>query len=80
VTFLEAINALEKKVSKLGIKYKDGTPMEPVAAMGRIGRLHGDRYDQVINDLEHGKITCDAYFLEMMKMIEEYQTREREIA
>lgn len=79
LTFLEAVDSLESNVAKLGIKYPDGQPMEPVVAMGRIGAYHGARYDGVLNRLTEGQITVEQYFLEMMRMIHEYVQRNREI-
>lgn len=80
MTFLDAINSVEKRMSRLNIKFKDGTPMHPIVAQGRVGRFHGKRYDFVIDSLDHGEITIDHYFLEMMRMINEYATRSREPA
>lgn len=75
--FLHAINALERKVQNLGMKMKDGTPIPPVVGMGKIGRFHGIRYDFCISSLRMGNTTVEEYFLEMNKMITEYQNRER---
>jgi hypothetical protein len=75
MTFLEATNSIEKVVSRLGIWYKEGERMEPIRALGKIGRFHGSRYDQLIQKMSHQQITVEAYYLEMMKMIQEYWVR-----
>lgn len=72
MTFLEAINALENRAFKLGITYPDGTKVEPIVAIGEVGAFSGEKYDAIIDDFESGKITIEAYFLEMMKLIEKY--------
>lgn len=78
MTFLEAIEAIEKKVDKLGIRFKDGTRMPPVVALGKIGVFHGRRFDFVVDSLDQGLISVDVYFMEMIKMITEYHSRDRE--
>lgn len=80
MTFLEAIEAIEHLAGKCGIKHRDGEPMEPIAALGKIGAYYGERFDSVLHSLEAGDISIEAYLLEMIKMIKGYQTREREIA
>jgi hypothetical protein len=75
MTFLEAIHSIEKVVSRLGMRYKDGERMEPIRALGKIGRFHGSRYDSVIHQMSHQQITVEEYYLEMMKMIQEYWVR-----
>jgi hypothetical protein len=62
MTFLEAINAIENLVGKMGIKYRDGSPMEPVVAMGRVAAFHGPRFDFVLDSLQKGDSTVEHYF------------------
>ena len=77
MTFLQAINSLEKRIEKIGMRHPDGTPLEPVIAMGKIGRFHGERYNEVIDAMERAELSIEQYFTEMIKMIMEYQNRER---
>lgn len=78
MTPFQTIIQLERKAHKLGMKYKDGTPLDDCVAMGRVGVFHDKRYDFVIDSLDQGLITIEEYFLEMMRMITEYSTRERD--
>lgn len=77
MTFLEATNTIEKRVAKLQMKYHDGELMEPIVALGRIGSYHGERFDNVLEALKTGAINTTEYFMEMIKMIMEYEARPR---
>lgn len=75
MSFLEAIKAIEKRVEGIHIRLKDGTPIAPVVALGRIGRYHGARYDFVIEELYEGRERVEWYYTEMIKMIMGYEKR-----
>lgn len=77
MTFLEAIHSIEKVVSRLGMRYKDGERMEPIRALGKIGRFNGIRYDQILQQMRQQEMTVEEYYLEMMKLIQEYWVRVR---
>lgn len=77
MTFLEAIQSIDLRVGKCRINHSDGNMIEPSVAIGKIGVFHGERYDHVIESLKTGSISIDSYYLEMIKMISEYQHRER---
>lgn len=78
MTPFQAIVGLERKVHQLHIKFKDGTPMEDVIAMGKIGNYHAKRYDDVLDAFNQDKISIEQYYMDMMKMIVEYGSRDRD--
>lgn len=73
MSFLTAINSIEKIAEKLKLKYPDGTLLEGVVALGYVGHFHGERFDSLLDRLTNRSITVDEYYLEMIKMIREYQ-------
>jgi hypothetical protein len=75
MTFLEAINAIEKLVSKLRMKHKDGSEMEPIVAIGKIGHFYGERFDSLLTATEQGQISIEEYYMEMVKIIHSYRRR-----
>lgn len=75
MTFSEAIDAIEKRASKLKMRDREGELLEPMVAIGRIGVYHGQRFDHILDAFENGKIPVEIYFTEMIKMIMEYQNR-----
>lgn len=78
MTPFQAIVGLERKVHQLHIKFKDGVFMDDIIAMGKIGNYHGKRYDDVLEAFAQDKISIDQYYMDMMKMIVEYGSRDRD--
>lgn len=73
MTFLEAINKIHKAVNELKIKNADGEILLDEFGLARVGANMSDRYDQVLEDLEVGKIDVDGYYQEMMALILSYR-------
>lgn len=73
MTFLEAINKIHKAVNELKIKNAAGEILLDEFGLARVGANMSDRYDQVLEDLEVGKIDVDGYYQEMMALIWSYQ-------
>lgn len=72
MTHLEAIEAVESKLTELGLKDVFGDPIEGIEAVGIIAKFHGPVWDEVTNHFEQGRIDPDTYATAMGLLIEEY--------
>jgi len=77
MTFLEALRSLEKRIDKLNVKFPDGDRMEWQIAWAKVGAYFRTRSDWADEQLKNGAMDISEWYLEHMKMIEEYSRRPR---
>lgn len=72
MTFLEAIDTINEALTELRLKDAWGTPLEGIEALGAVAKHHGEMWDQVIDDMDAGRITPKEYCDRCLALIDEY--------
>lgn len=72
MTHLEAIEAVEARLTEMGLVDCFGDPIIGIEAVGILAKFHGAVWDEVTNHFEQGRIDPDMYASTMGVLIEEY--------
>lgn len=72
MTALEAFNAVENKLTSIGLRDFLGEPLSGLEAIGAVAKFHGAIWAQIERDFENAIIPPDVYAEAANQLIEEF--------